>query len=229
MPPAQHPDSALGWPQFFGDIQERFKAWTADPGLIDWLSTCRLMGRRLPHLSPEQRTARWIPPPTTWPAAPTGSSLPPSPTIQACGSRQRSASRPQARPPASCPPEDAEHGHSLAAGYVRWQVERNRAALGRACLDTVFLPNPERTSDRAVLPIVLREAFAVLEEAAAAGHLSTYDIATWSGFTHGLITVDELDRLAADSPDHRLHEEQLPINPIETDALECGRSRIPQE
>ncbi|MFF8374427.1 hypothetical protein ACF05W_37315 [Streptomyces lydicus] len=43
---------------------------------------------------------------------------------------------------------------------MRWQVERNRVALGRACLDTVFLHNPERTGDPAVLPIVLREAFA---------------------------------------------------------------------
>ncbi|WP_327222612.1 aldo/keto reductase [Streptomyces platensis] len=96
------------------------------------------------------------------------------------------------------PPEAAERGHSLAAGYVRWQVERNRAALGRACLDTVFLHNPERTDDPAVLPIVLREAFAVLEEAAVAGHLSTYGIATWSGFTEGLLTVGE-----AGPPGHR--------------------------
>ncbi|MEU9499709.1 aldo/keto reductase [Streptomyces sp. NPDC048196] len=127
------------------------------------------------------------------------------------------------------PPEDAERGHSLTAGYVRWQLERNRAALGRACLDTVFLHNPERTSDRAVLPIVLREAFAVLEEAAAAGHLSTYGIATWTGCTEGLMTVEELDRLAveaAGSPDHRLREVQLPVSLVEADVLECGRSRI---
>ncbi|MEV7384108.1 aldo/keto reductase [Streptomyces lydicus] len=121
--------------------------------------------------------------------------------------------------------EDAGRGHSLAAGYVRWQVERNRAALGRDCLDTLFLHNPERTGDGAVLPIVLREAFAVLEEAAAAGHLSTYGIATWSGFTEGLITVKELDRLAteaAGSPDHRLRAVQLPVSLVEADALELA-------
>lgn len=55
--PAPHPHSALDWLRFFGDIQERIKRWTADPALMDWLSTCRLMGRRLPDLSPEQRTA----------------------------------------------------------------------------------------------------------------------------------------------------------------------------
>lgn len=120
------------------------------------------------------------------------------------------------------PPKDAERGHSLAAGYVRWQVERNRAALDRACLDTVFLHNPERTGDPAVLSIVLREAFAVLEEAAAAGQLSAYGVATWSGFTEGLLTVGELDRLAAEaagSPDHRLRAVQLPVSLVETDAL----------
>ncbi|MFI9258890.1 hypothetical protein ACIGT4_14460 [Streptomyces sioyaensis] len=55
--PAPHPHSALDWIRFFSDIQERIKRWTADPALMDWLSTCRLMGRRLPELTPEQRTA----------------------------------------------------------------------------------------------------------------------------------------------------------------------------
>ncbi|MFF8313230.1 aldo-keto reductase family protein [Streptomyces lydicus] len=104
-------------------------------------------------------------------------------------------------------------------------MERTRAALGRACLDTVFLHNPERTGDPAVLPIVLREAFAVREEAATAGHLSTYGIATWSGFTEGLTTVEELDRLAteaAGSPDHRLRVGQLPVSLVEADVLELA-------
>ncbi|MFE3769557.1 NAD(P)-binding protein [Streptomyces sp. NPDC059122] len=55
--PSQHPDSALDWIQFFGDIQERIVRWTADPALVEWLGTCRLLGRRLPEISPEQRTA----------------------------------------------------------------------------------------------------------------------------------------------------------------------------
>lgn len=120
------------------------------------------------------------------------------------------------------PPADAERGHSLAAGYVRWQAERNRAALGRSCLDTVFLHNPELTDDPAVLPIVLREAFAVLEEAVAAWHLGTYGVATWSGFTEGLLTVGELDRLATEAagcPDHRLRAVQLPVSLVEAGSL----------
>ncbi|MFF3242492.1 hypothetical protein ACFYWY_01885 [Streptomyces sp. NPDC002870] len=69
-------------------------------------------------------------------------------------------------------------GHSIAAPYVRWQLERNRAELGRHRLDTVFLHNPERTTRPDQLYDQLRAAFAVLEEAAAAGHLTTYGIAT---------------------------------------------------
>jgi hypothetical protein len=56
-PPSQHPNSALDWIQFWGDIQERLMRWIADPAMLEWLSACRLMGRRLPELSPEQRTA----------------------------------------------------------------------------------------------------------------------------------------------------------------------------
>lgn len=56
-PPAQHPNSALDWIQFWGDIQERLKRWIADPAIFEWLKACRLMGRRLPELSPEQRAA----------------------------------------------------------------------------------------------------------------------------------------------------------------------------
>ncbi|MFK0292806.1 NAD(P)-binding protein [Streptomyces sp. NPDC090442] len=56
-PPAQHPNSALDWIQFFGDIQERVLRWTADPALLEWLRDCRLMGRKLPEFTPEQRTA----------------------------------------------------------------------------------------------------------------------------------------------------------------------------
>ncbi|MFJ9843313.1 NAD(P)-binding protein [Kitasatospora sp. NPDC101155] len=55
--PSQHPDSALDWIQFFGDVQERIVRWAADPALLEWLSTCRLLSRRIPKLSPEQRTA----------------------------------------------------------------------------------------------------------------------------------------------------------------------------
>ncbi|WP_211274238.1 aldo/keto reductase [Streptomyces chattanoogensis] len=119
--------------------------------------------------------------------------------------------------------EAAERGHSLAAGYVRWQVERNRATLGRSCLDTVFLHNPERIGDRAVLPFVLREAFAVLEEAVAAGQVRTYGVATWSGFTDRFFTIPQLDRLASEAVggrEHHLRVVQLPVSVVQAEPLE---------
>ncbi|MFJ9855496.1 aldo/keto reductase [Streptomyces sp. NPDC101150] len=118
--------------------------------------------------------------------------------------------------------EAARRGYSLAAGYVGWQVERNRATLGRCCLDTVFLHNPERTGDRAALPLVLREAFAVLEAAVAAAQVAAYGIATWSGFTEHFFTIPQLDRLAAEAagtPNHHLRAVQLPVSLVQTDTL----------
>ncbi|MFF3459682.1 aldo/keto reductase [Streptomyces sp. NPDC002730] len=128
--------------------------------------------------------------------------------------------------------EDAAAGHSLHAPYVRWRLERNRAELGRHRLDTLFLHNPERTTRPDQLHDQLRAAFAVLEEAAAAGHLTTYGIATWSGFTEHRITVPDLDRLAAEAAgarEHHLRALQLPVSLVMADAFDqalVGRGPI---
>ncbi|MEW2130378.1 aldo/keto reductase [Streptomyces sp. NPDC005435] len=111
----------------------------------------------------------------------------------------------------------AATGHSLAPDYLRWQLDRNRAELGRERLDLVLLHNPERAhhGDRAALHQVLRDAFTVLEEAAAAGHLTGYGVATWHGFTDGLFTVADLLALAADAAGtdaHHLAAVQLPVS-----------------
>ncbi|MET8954377.1 hypothetical protein ACWEO4_43460 [Streptomyces sp. NPDC004393] len=39
----------------------------------------------------------------------------------------------------------------------------------------------------------------VLQEAACAGQLAAYGVATWSGFTEDAFTVPQLDRLAAEA------------------------------
>ncbi|MFV8131923.1 aldo/keto reductase [Streptomyces syringium] len=128
----------------------------------------------------------------------------------------------------------AAGGHCLEATFVRWQVSRNRAELGRSRLDTLLLHNPERTHhrDRAGLHSTLRKAFAALEEEAAAGHVAGYGIATWTCFNDGAFTVEELLTLArqAAGGDHRFTTIQLPISLIEitplADAL-TGRGPIP--
>ncbi|WP_432158201.1 aldo/keto reductase [Streptomyces sp. bgisy153] len=112
--------------------------------------------------------------------------------------------------------DQARAGHSLAPGYVRWQVDRNRAELGRERLDLVLLHNPERAhnGDRAGLYRAVREAFAVLEEEAAAGHVAGYGVATWDGFD-GAFTVPLLRALATEAAggaEHHLAAVQLPVS-----------------
>ncbi|MFE9454517.1 aldo/keto reductase [Streptomyces sp. NPDC006739] len=114
--------------------------------------------------------------------------------------------------------EQALAGHSLTPDYVRWQIRRNRAQLGRDRLDLVLLHNPERAhpGDRPALHRAIREAFAVLEEAVAAGHVTGYGIATWAGLEEGAFTVAELLALAGEvaggPQSHHLVTLQMPVS-----------------
>ncbi|MFF3350891.1 aldo/keto reductase [Streptomyces sp. NPDC002779] len=124
--------------------------------------------------------------------------------------------------------------HSLAPGYVRWQASRNRDQLGREQLDLVLLHNPERAhcGDRRALHHAIRDAFEVLEEEAAAGHVAGYGVATWAGLEEDAFTVGELLALAAEAAggQHHMAAVQLPVSlvmmtPI-TQSLE-GRGPLP--
>lgn len=113
--------------------------------------------------------------------------------------------------------DQAQAGHSLAPDYVRWQIARNREQLGQQRLDLVLLHNPERAhpGDRSALHHAIRDAFAVLEEAAAAGHVTGYGVATWAGLEEEAFTVGELLALAADAAGgqrHHLVAVQLPVS-----------------
>ena len=120
---------------------------------------------------------------------------------------------------------DAAAGHSLAAPYVRWQLDHNRAELGRERLDALFLHNPERTAQPHLLHAQLREALEVLEHAVADGAVAAYGIATWDAFTDGALTVADLDRLAAEAAggrEHHLRVLQLPVSLVAADALDAA-------
>ncbi|SOE25125.1 aldo/keto reductase [Streptomyces sp. OK228] len=130
--------------------------------------------------------------------------------------------------------DQALAGHSLAPDYVRWQTGRNREQLGRERLDLVLLHNPERAhpGDRPALRRALRDAFVVLEEAVAAGHVAGCGIATWAGLEEEAFTVGELLALAAEAAggQHHLVSVQMPVSlvmmtPI-AQALD-GRGPIP--
>jgi aryl-alcohol dehydrogenase-like predicted oxidoreductase len=108
---------------------------------------------------------------------------------------------------------------------VKTQAER---------LDLVLLHNPERVhpGDRPALHSGIRDAFEVLEEEVAAGHVGGYRVATWAGLEEEAFTVGELLALAAEAAggQHHLVAVQLPVSlvmmtPI-AQALE-GRGPLP--
>ncbi|MGP3777152.1 aldo/keto reductase (plasmid) [Streptomyces sp. SDT5-1] len=124
--------------------------------------------------------------------------------------------------------------HCIAAPYVAWQLERNRAELGRERLDALFLHNPEQHQGLAELHAVLRESFAVLEEAVHAGHLACYGVAAWDGFADGAFSIERLDHLAAEAAgtrEHHLRAVQLPVSLVMDHYLGQalrGRGPIPE-
>ncbi|WP_411158326.1 aldo/keto reductase [Streptomyces sp. CBMA29] len=119
--------------------------------------------------------------------------------------------------------QEADGGHSLERGFVRWQTERSLAVLGR--VDLVFVHNPEHRGhglDRAALHGRLWEAFTVLEEFAHAERIGGYGVATWSGFGCGAFSVSELlalARQAAGSAEHHFTGLQMPVSLIMDDPI----------
>ncbi|GAA2137987.1 aldo/keto reductase [Kitasatospora kazusensis] len=111
--------------------------------------------------------------------------------------------------------EDAERGHCLAPDYVGWQVARSKRRLGRTP-DLVFLHNPEHHCASEEIADRLLVAFLALEEACSNGTISAYGVATWRGFSSGLLDVGTLLELAskAGGPQHHLRAIQLPISMV---------------
>ncbi|MEV6654957.1 aldo/keto reductase [Streptomyces sp. NPDC051219] len=117
---------------------------------------------------------------------------------------------------------EANLGHSLNPSFVRWQIDRSLAELGRDRLDVVFVHNPERVREPGGLAQHLRGAFEALEVEAWAGRIGSYGVATWNGFSKGWFNVASLDRIAteaAGTPDHHLRTIQLPVSLIEDTPL----------
>lgn len=80
--------------------------------------------------------------------------------------------------------EIAEGGNCIAPGYLRDQIVRSRSNLGLETIDLYYLHNIEaqRTSvDAESFRRRLRAAAEVLEEAAAAGRIARWGLATWDG------------------------------------------------
>lgn len=116
--------------------------------------------------------------------------------------------------------EEAAACHSIAPAYLRNRITANITEMGRRQLDLLYLHNPEHGAhgDRSRLLERITQAFTIFEEAAHQGDIAAYGIATWSGFTSGAFTVQDLvtaAQRAAGSTRTHLRAIQLPVNLIE--------------
>jgi aryl-alcohol dehydrogenase-like predicted oxidoreductase len=119
--------------------------------------------------------------------------------------------------------EDVVAGmHCLAPRYLEDQIDRSRENLGLETIDVYYLHNPEtqlEEVDRAAFLARMREAFATLERAVAAGRIVRYGTATWNGYrqdpgSSGYLSLAELVGLAREvgGVDHHFKVIQLPYN-----------------
>jgi aryl-alcohol dehydrogenase-like predicted oxidoreductase len=133
-------------------------------------------------------------------------------------------------------------GHSIAPGYLAYQLDRSRANLGLGTIDLYYLHNPEEqllAVDRITFRQRMRLAFALLEERAAAGEIAGYGCATWQGFRvppdhKQHLTLAELIALARDvgGTTHHFRAVQLPVSLAMPDAARLptqplGRKLVP--
>jgi aryl-alcohol dehydrogenase-like predicted oxidoreductase len=119
--------------------------------------------------------------------------------------------------------------HCMAPVYLADQLERSRQNLGVECLDVFYLHNPE--TQLTEIPADefrrrMRDAFAFLESAVAAGKIAAYGMATWNAFREdpkaaGYLSLEEMAGIAreAGGNDHHFRFVQLPLNLAMPEAL----------
>jgi aryl-alcohol dehydrogenase-like predicted oxidoreductase len=138
--------------------------------------------------------------------------------------------------------EIAQGGNCLAPSYLRDQIDRSRANLGLETIDLYYLHNIEahRTSvDMAAFRERLRLAAEVLEEAASAGRIAAWGLATWDGLR---VPPEHPEHLSLESAleiagqvggkKHHFAAVQLPVNLAMAQAVayasqETGGARLP--
>lgn len=120
-------------------------------------------------------------------------------------------------------------GHCLTAKFLNDQIDRSRGNLGLECLDIYYLHNPEQALEaleREKFLALIRDAFAVLEEAVASCSIGHYGCATWNGFrvspeSRIHLSLAELVSIAHEvgGSNHHFAVVQLPINLAMTEAV----------
>ena len=119
-------------------------------------------------------------------------------------------------------PEDIASGQCFAPRFLRAMIHQSLRNLGVNCIDIYYLHNPEeqlRTIDRAAFRERLLIAFDALEEAANAGLIRYYGLATWNGLrvaptAPDYLSLADINALARKTRGmkHRCRFMQLPLN-----------------
>jgi aryl-alcohol dehydrogenase-like predicted oxidoreductase len=138
--------------------------------------------------------------------------------------------------------EVAQGVHCMAPGYLRDQIDRSRANLGLETIDLYYLHNVETqlaAVDRSTFRGRLTRSIEALEEAAAAGKIASWGLATWDGLRvppehpEHLSLRDVLD-LAREvgGAGHRFGGVQLPVNlamahGVAYRSQDTGNGRVP--
>jgi aryl-alcohol dehydrogenase-like predicted oxidoreductase len=112
--------------------------------------------------------------------------------------------------------------HCMTPAYLRHQLAASLRNLGVDCIDIHYLHNPETQLAEIARPEFLRrvrDAFATLEAAVAAGEVGVYGVATWDGLrtdpsSSGHLSLEELVGCAVEvaGDGHHFRAIQLPLN-----------------
>ena len=134
------------------------------------------------------------------------------------------------------PDELVAGGHCLAPRFLRYCLAKSRQNLGLRTIDIYYLHNPDQQAavvSHGTFIKRIREAFAVLEEAASRGEIGVYGCATWASLatapgTKGHIELEELVGVAREvgGEGHHFRAVQLPVNLAMTDAVRVPTQSI---
>jgi aryl-alcohol dehydrogenase-like predicted oxidoreductase len=120
-------------------------------------------------------------------------------------------------------PDEVVNGvHVLTPRFVAAELEKSRRNLGLETIDLYLLEDPELTlaaRGPSGFKEILREIFAVLEQAVSRGAIAAYGLSTWHGLLvpygeRGHLSVMDLFETAIEigGPDHHLRGLALPYN-----------------
>jgi len=113
--------------------------------------------------------------------------------------------------------EVVEGSHCIAPAFLTDQIKRSRCNLGLQTIDVYYLHNPEmqlKSIGTHQFMSRMSAAFDCLEHAASDGLLRNYGIASWNGFSEGMLSLESLVDAARQvaGNNHRFRFLQLPFN-----------------